>query len=116
MSYTARHFVMICGCMYTPGEIIDKEIPEEKLERLLRIGAIASITFDVPGRDMNKKDNDGCQQPKDDVPDEADDVDGEEAVAIDVMDGIVAADGDEEKEGAVTEPHKKTTGKGRKKA
>lgn len=116
MSYTAKHFVMICGCRYTPGEIIDKEIPEEKLERLLRIGAIASIPFDVPGHDMNKKEDDGFQQPKDDVLDEVDDADGEEAIAIDVMDGIVASDGDEEKEGAVTDPHKKTTGKGRKKA
>ncbi len=30
MSYTAKHFVKIAGRMYTPGEIIDNPIPDDK--------------------------------------------------------------------------------------
>ena len=41
MSYTAKHYVKIAGRKYTPGEIIDIPIPEEKLKRLLRLKAIA---------------------------------------------------------------------------
>ena len=32
MSYTAKHFVKIAGRMYTPGEIIDNPIPDDKLQ------------------------------------------------------------------------------------
>lgn len=41
MSYTAKHYVKIAGCKYTPGEIIDIPIPEKKLKRLLQLKAIA---------------------------------------------------------------------------
>lgn len=40
MSYTAKHYVNIGGQMYTPGEIIDVAIPESKLPRLLKLGAV----------------------------------------------------------------------------
>ena len=43
MSYTAKHFVKIAWRMYTPGEIIDNPIPDDKLQRLLRLNAVEAI-------------------------------------------------------------------------
>jgi len=40
MSYIALHYVRVNRKMYTPGEIIHEEIPQEKSKRLLEKGAI----------------------------------------------------------------------------
>ena len=44
MSYAAKHYVKIFGRKYTPGEMIDIPIPEEKLKRLLRLKAIEHVS------------------------------------------------------------------------
>ena len=64
MSYTAKHYVKIAGRKYTPGEIIDIPIPEEKLKRLLRLKAIApasSADLD-PADDTAGSDEDGGKE------------------------------------------------------
>lgn len=138
MSYTAKHYVKIAGRKYTPGEIIDIPIPEEKLKRLLRLKAIAPIPSaaldpadDTAGGDEDDgkedvRDNYASQldnlgydpsgdpkEAKDEEEPTEEEADEEaEAPEIDVMDGIVSAT----EEPAEEAPPKKTTSKGRKKA
>lgn len=96
MEYAAKHYVKITGQKFMPGEIIDIPIPEDKLPRLLKIGAViplaptASNAFDSQLEDVNG-DSSGDSK---DTPDEAEsnvetDEDAE-VPEIDVMDGIVA--------------------------
>lgn len=101
MSYTAKHFVRIAGRMYTPGEIIDNHIPDDKLQRLLRLGAVATCatadeavdaTLTEP-RDVLKDDAgenreipDGGGTGEDDSDEDA------EVPEIDAMDGVVPAE------------------------
>lgn len=40
MRYIAKHYVTISGRMFTPGEVIHIPIPDEKLPRLLKLGAV----------------------------------------------------------------------------
>ena len=49
MIYIAKHFVKIAGRKYTPGEIITSAIPDDKLQRLLRLNAIEGQEADVGG-------------------------------------------------------------------
>lgn len=130
MSYTAKHYVRISGRKFTPGEIIDIPIPEEKLERLLRLNAIErntifSIADEVPDDTDESADERGDGQS--DTEDEAGSSDrmdiaateegdeAEEAPEIDVMDGIIShADEQPEAESEKKETAKKST-RGRKK-
>lgn len=133
MSYTAKHYVKISGRKYTPREIIDIPIPEGKLNRLLRLKAIApnpSAVFDPANDAAGGDEDDGKEDvldkharqfdnlgydPSDDPketqdkeePTEEESDEEAEAPEIDVMDGIVSA--------AEEAPPKKTTSKGRKK-
>ena len=43
MKYAAKHYVKINKVMYTPGEILNEDLGAEKLERLLRLGAVAAL-------------------------------------------------------------------------
>lgn len=112
MSYTAKHYVKIAGRKYTPGEIIDIQIPEEKLKRLLRLKAIAPAS----SADLDPADDTAGGDPKEpqdeEEPTEEEADEEAEAPEIDVMDGIVSA----AEEPAEEAPPKKTTSKGRKKA
>ena len=49
MIYIAKHFVKIAGRKYTRGEIITSAIPDDKLQRLLRLNAIEGQEADVGG-------------------------------------------------------------------
>lgn len=106
MSYIAVHYVKIGRRMYTPGEIIDEHIPEEKRAWLLGKGAIriADAPFlspepppilspDPPAAEEEDGEEDAQDEDEADHDDE-DEEDGEEIVGeapeIDVMDGIVA--------------------------
>lgn len=134
MSYAAKHYVKIFGRKYTPGEMIDIPIPEEKLKRLLRLKAIAPASSadldpaddtagsDEDGGKENVRDNYASQldnlgydpsgdpkEPQDEEEPTKEEADEEaEAPEIDVMGGIVSA--------TEEAPPKKTTSKGRKKA
>ena len=131
MSYTAKHYVNIGGQMYTPGEIIDVAIPESKLPRLLRLGAVVPCSVAIMpeittgGEDAADGDN---EKPEVNLPDDApanedaeddteetkaEEYEEAEAPEIDVMDGIVSTPAAEENEQA-EQPRK--TSKGRKKA
>lgn len=98
MSYAAKHFVKIAGRMYTPGEIIDNPIPDDKLQRLLRLNAVEAIEAvgaepatwkDVPAHEeMDARD----ELPTDTAPDEDDSSEEVEMPEIDVMDGVVTAE------------------------
>lgn len=129
MSYTAKHYVRISGRKFTPGEIIDIPIPEEKLERLLRLNAIERNAIcsivEVPDDTDESADERGAGQS--DTEDEAGSSDrmdnaateesdeAEEAPEIDVMDGIIShADEQSEAESEKKETAKKST-RGRKK-
>lgn len=133
MSYVAKHYVKISGRRFTPGEIIDMPIPEEKLLRLLRLRAIVRQPDAIDDPDDGKGEDeakdahqtakgqseDSSAIPSDSLQDETpedeekrDEAEEEHAPEIDVMDGIVSAAKEAEKE----DTQKKTTGKGRKKA
>lgn len=129
MSYLAKHYVNIAGRMYTPGEIVDREIAQSKLQRLIRLGAVTPC----PGAAVNAKeennvpDNNPADKPatvETNAEDSAEETEGEEreeaeveadeyeetdAPEIDVMDGIVSA-------AETDEPAPKKTTKGRKRA
>lgn len=137
MSYIAKHYVDIGRRMYTPGEIVDVKIPENKLDRLLEKGAIIPcpaatvITEDTGDDDADGVPVDDKEQTRenykqqmnslgydasgDPLPDDAEaaeeteETEEVEAPEIDVMDGVISAPE------AEAEPPKKTT-KGRKKA
>ena len=91
MIYIAKHFVKIAGRKYTPGEIITSVIPDDKLQRLLRLKAIegqeASGALDCPTADA------GTHGSEDALHDSKSDDEAEitEAPVIDAMDGIVPA-------------------------
>lgn len=134
MSYIAKHYVNIAGQMYTPGEIIDREIAESKLQRLIRLGAVTpcpgAIVTESATDNATAADGDDEKQevhvrgnaPADEgmtTEDEAEETETEEyeeadAPEIDVMDGIVSTPTAEE--AAEEAPPKKTTNRGRKKA
>jgi len=107
MSYIAVHYVKVGRRMYTPGEIIDEDIPETKRERLLAKGAICTagapfassaqeLPADPPADTGGKSasDDDGKDEGEDKGDDGKDEDEGEEitgdAPEIDVMDGIVS--------------------------
>lgn len=120
MRYAAKHFVKIAGCMYTPGEIVDNPIPEDKLQRLLRLGAVEQL--DTSGAEFSawqdvstSEETDAHDEsPNDPAPEEAPDAEEDEAEApeIDAMVGVVTAES--QKPPAKTVRPKKTSG-GRKK-
>lgn len=96
MEYAAKHYVKITGQKFMPGEIIDIPIPEDKLPRLLKIGAVIPLAPTTPNAcDSQLEDVNGDSSgDSKDTPDEAEIVEetGEDAEVpeIDVMDGIVA--------------------------
>lgn len=106
MEYAAKHYVKITGQKFMPGEIIDIPIPEDKLPRLLKIGAVIPLAPTAPitavtddGKENAPNDyddrledmsNDSFDEPKAESSVETDD--DAEVPEIDVMDGIVAED------------------------
>lgn len=110
MSYVAKHYTEIAGCKYTPGEVINTPIAPEKLERLLRLGAVKPLdcAITAPEPDAEETENDFSAL-DDMVLEDAEEAeeDAEDPV-VDVMDGIIAPEPAEE-------PARKTTSR-RKKA
>lgn len=107
MEYAAKHYVKITGQKFMPGEIIDIPIPEDKLPRLLKIGAVIPLATTAPitagtGDDCDSQPEDMSSDSFDESkesPDEAEssmetDEDAE-VPEIDVMDGIVAEDAED---------------------
>lgn len=119
MEYAAKHYVKITGQKFMPGEIIDIPIPEDKLPRLLKIGAVIPLTPTAPiaaVADSDKENvphdcddrlegmNDDLSGDSEERADEAEPGEDAEVPEIDVMDGIVA-------EGAEDAPAKTTAKK-----
>lgn len=144
MNYAAKHYVRISGRKYTPGEMIDIPIPEEKLKRLLRLKAVErvpAVIVDPADEDTDGEDggsaaeaqnnsanplenlgHDPFGDPHNETPEDKESSEEIEEVAeevevpkIDVMDGIVPA-AEAAEEAQPREVRKKTTSKGRKKA
>lgn len=96
MEYAAKHYVKITGQKFMPGEIIDIAIPEDKLPRLLKLGAIIPLNPPIPHLSPAEDDAtpNGTEDGDDDaaMDDNAEDATDEDVQApeIDVMDGIVA--------------------------
>lgn len=105
--YVAIHYVRVDGALYTPGEIINADIPEEKEKRLLEKGAIrktgASFSVprvpaphDTPAPAEPEKQPDSAEETVTEETDEEPEM--EDAPVIDVSDGIIAEpEADEEK-------------------
>lgn len=98
MIYIAKHFVKIAGRKYTPGEIITSAIPDDKLQRLLRLKAIEGQEADVGGPEASgaldcPTADAGTHGSEDALHDSKSDDEAEitEAPVIDAMDGIVPA-------------------------
>ena len=64
--YIARHFVRVNGKMFTPGEVITENIPDEKAAWLLGGGAVSELE-DAPDREANERGP--APRQKDDKPD-----------------------------------------------
>lgn len=107
MIYTAKHFMEISGEKYIPGDLIEKEIPAEKLERFLRIGAVAPLDLpegivmagtingldgsDADSPDADVSDAESHQESTSEINDEEyAEAEEAEAPVIDVTDGIVS--------------------------
>jgi len=113
MSYIAKHYVDISRRMYTPGEIVDVKIPENKLDRLLEKGAIipaaeGGLVKNEPAVWEDER-NEPEPEHGEETAEETEEAEEVEAPEIDVMNGVISAPE------AETEPPKKTA-KGRKKA
>lgn len=105
--YVAIHYVRVDGALYTPGEVINADIPEEKEKRLLEKGAIrktgASFSVshvpalhDTPAPSEPEKQPDSAEETATEETDEETEM--EDAPVIDVSDGIIAEpEADEEK-------------------
>ena len=105
--YVAIHYVRVDGALYTPGEVINADIPEEKEKRLLEKGAIrktgASFSdpcIPVPDDSLvlpePEKQPDSAEETATEEADEETEM--EDAPVIDVSDGIIAEpEADEEK-------------------
>ena len=98
MIYIAKHFVKIAGRKYTPGEIITSAIPDDKLQRLLRLNAIEGQEADVGGPEASgaldcPTADAGTHGSEDALHDSKSDDEAEitEVPVIDAMDGIVPA-------------------------
>ena len=93
MKYIAKHYVKVAGRMVTPGEIFEADIPPQKEERLLRLGAIQRD--ETPENDASKfmiPTMKNTQTPPEEPEDDTDDDD---------MDGFEEADeGDDDGENA----------------
>lgn len=106
MEYAAKHYVKITGQKFMPGEIIDIPIPEDKLPRLLKIGAVIPLAPTAP---ITAVTDDGKENAPNDYDDRLEDMSNDsfdeskaesgvetdedaEVPEIDVMDGIVAED------------------------
>ena len=90
MIYVAKHYTKIAGRKYTPGEIIDRPIPDDKRERLLRLKAIESVGAQETEAEivtMNTPEAENVDAPEN-TP-EAETIDAPE---IDAMEGIVSAE------------------------
>lgn len=85
MSYQAIHYVKIDGHVYAPGEIVKEHISSEKLDRLLRLGALA--TTNAPS--LVPVGNEDPENPEEDSKPDENDEDNGSAPEIDVSDGIV---------------------------
>ena len=92
--YIAKHNVELAGRMYAPGDTIHT-IPADKVERLLRIGAVkrvvrATVMVETDG---NAEDTPAATAPADEIPVEeapADEIDADDPpMEIDVSEGIV---------------------------
>lgn len=132
MPLFAKHHVKISGRKYMPGEKIDIPVPEEKLDRLLRLKAVErkydvdTNSDDKPdiennGDGHNCGDSAGCDDSSDNSEDAVEEAfEDAEAPDIDVMDGIVAEPPDiDVMDAIVAEPEnghpKKNSTRGRKK-
>lgn len=95
--YYAKHHVRVGRQIARPGEVFEAEMPEEELERLLQIGAIAKCEID-PEQEaelMQEAGEESESEPAEDSPEApADTTEDAEVSAdiadIDVMDGISA--------------------------
>lgn len=98
--YAANHYVKAAGKVYTAGEILP-ELPEDKIQWLLRAGAIQEVA-PGPGAEPEKAPEEPTEEPKPEEPEgiatDAGEAEAEEAEEpdddaepeeIDVMAGIV---------------------------
>lgn len=133
MEYAAKHYVKITGQKFMPGEIIDIPIPEDKLPRLLKIGAVIPLAPTAPITAVTDSDKENaphdCDDRLDGMSDDSSGNSGEspddaepamesdedaEVPEIDVMDGIVAGNAeDAPAKTAAKKPTKNSRAKGK---
>ena len=102
MIYVAKHYTKIAGRKYTPGEIIDRPIPDDKRERLLRLKAIESVGAQETEAEivtMNTPEAENVDAPENtpeaesvDAPENTPEAETIDAPEIDAMEGIVSAE------------------------
>lgn len=125
MKYITKGYVKLAGTVLRPGEAFETACEDEKISRLLRLGAIERVIPEVPPVVLSLDneqhgDGDDGEAPVDNQPDEndseADDTDMAEAFEeemeapeIDVMEGISVDEPETETKAATSK------GRGRKK-
>lgn len=105
MKIIAKHYVPVAGRVYAPGEVIDRPVSEEQLQRLVKLNAVARLPepeyeANMPGEDMTDGDI-ADDMPGEDMTDGIEDADvqDEAPIEIDVMDGIIPSDTPEKPKG-----------------
>ena len=97
--YKANHYTRINGVKYRPGEYINGEIPEDKLERLIQRGAVQIVT--APAPEKIREESEEPEPAKTEVVytvTEQEEEPEEDAPEIDVMAGIVKEEPEEPEE------------------
>lgn len=62
MAYIAKSYITFSGQLFTPGEVIDKPIEKDKLDRLLRLHAIKPIADYKPDKEEANKEASGTRE------------------------------------------------------
>lgn len=97
MEYTARHYVRLNGRMVSPGEIVTVQETDERVARLLRMGALeqeSDFQMELQRlREQEEEQIDRIDDPDtlDDDPDGQEEATTQDAPEIDAMDGIVGS-------------------------
>ena len=96
--YAAKHYVRADGKLYTAGEVLPDDLPQEKIDWLLRKGAIELIPGTesaeddpgaVPGEIEQPIEDDPGAEPDEEIPESEIDEDAEPE-EIDAAEGIVS--------------------------
>lgn len=88
--YAAKHYVRADGKLYTAGEILPEDLPQEKIDWLLRKGAIELISGTESAEEIPEGEIEPATESAEEIPESEIDEDAEPE-EIDAAEGIITA-------------------------